>query len=62
MRLSTWLLISFFGRIPSAVTSTVGGSALGDGKYTAAIVALIVTAVLSLAGFLVYKLILKERK
>ena len=62
MKLSAWLLISFFGRIPSAVTSTVGGSALGEGQYSSAIVALIVTAVLSLAGFLVYKLIVKERK
>lgn len=62
MKLSTWLLISSFGRIPSAITSTIGGSALGDGKYSSAILALIVTAVLSLVGFLVYKFILKERK
>ncbi len=62
MKLSTWLLISAFGRIPSALTSTIGGSALGDGKYSSAILALIVTAVLSLAGFLVYKLVIKEKK
>ena len=62
MKLSTWLLISAFGRIPSAITSTIGGSALGDGKYSSALLALIVTVFLSLAGFLVYKFILKERK
>jgi uncharacterized membrane protein YdjX (TVP38/TMEM64 family) len=62
MKLSTWLIISAFGRIPSAITSTIGGSALGDGKYSSALLALIVTVFLSLAGFLVYKFILKERK
>ena len=62
IKLSAWLLISFFGRIPAALTSTIGGSALGDGKYSSALLALIVTAFLSLAGFLVYKFILKERK
>ena len=62
MKLSTWLLICSFGRIPSAITSTIGGSALGDGKYSSALLALIVTVFLSLAGFLVYKFILKERK
>lgn len=62
MKLSTWIIISAFGRIPSAITSTIGGSALGDGKYSSALLALIVTVFLSLAGFLVYKFILKERK
>lgn len=62
MKLSIWIIISAFGRIPSAITSTIGGSALGDGKYSSALLALIVTVFLSLAGFLVYKFILKERK
>ena len=62
MRLSTWLIISAFGRIPSAITSTIMGETLGDGKYTSALVALGVTAVLSLIGVLVYKLVIKERK
>jgi uncharacterized membrane protein YdjX (TVP38/TMEM64 family) len=62
MKLSTWIIISAFGRIPSVITSTISGSALGEGEYYSAIAALIITAVLSLAGFLVYKFILKERK
>ena len=62
MKLSTWIIISAFGRIPSVITSTISGSALGEGKYSSALLALIVTAFLSLAGFLVYKFILKERK
>ena len=62
MKLSTWIIISAFGRIPSVITSTIGGSALGEGEYYSAIAALIITAVLSLAGFLVYKLVIKEKK
>jgi uncharacterized membrane protein YdjX (TVP38/TMEM64 family) len=62
MKLSAWLLICALGRIPSALTSTIGGSALGDGEYSSALLALIVTAFLSLAGFLVYKFVIKERK
>jgi len=62
MRLSTWLIIAAFGRIPSAVTSTIMGENLGDGKYTSALVALGVTAVLSLIGVLIYKFVIKEKK
>lgn len=62
MRLSTWLIISAFGRIPSAITSTIGGSALGDGKYTSALVSLGVAAALSLVGLLVYKFVIKDKK
>lgn len=62
MKLSTWIIISAFGRIPSVITSTISGSALGEGEYYSAIAALIITAALSLAGFLVYKLVIKEKK
>ena len=62
MRLSTWLIISAFGRIPSAITSTISGSALGDGKYTSALISLGVAAVLSLIGLLVYKFVIKDKK
>lgn len=62
MKLSTWLIIAAFGRIPSAITSTISGSALGDGKYISVVVTLAVTLVLSLAGLLVYKLVIKEKK
>jgi len=62
MKFSTWLIIAAFGRIPSAVTSTIMGETLGDQKYASALVALGVTAVLSLIGVLVYKLVIKERK
>ena len=62
MKLSTWLIIAAFGRIPSAITSTISGSALGDGKYTSLIITLAVTLVLSLAGLLVYKFIIGKNE
>ena len=62
MRLSTWLIIAAFGRIPSAITSTIMGETLGDQKYTSAIVTLGITLALSLIGVLIYKFVIKEKK
>ncbi len=62
MKLSTWLIIAAFGRIPSAITSTISGSALGDGKYVSLVITLAVTLVLSLAGLLVYKFIIGKKE
>lgn len=54
MPFSMWLLISFFGRIPSVITSTIGGNALGSQRYIGAVVVFAVTLVVSVAGILVY--------
>ncbi len=62
MKFSAWLIIAALGRIPSAITSTISGSVLGDGKYTALMITLAVTLVLSLAGFIVYKFIIGKNK
>ncbi len=62
MKFSTWILISAVARIPSIVTSTIGGDALGDSKYTLAIVAFAVTAAVSLLGILIYQKIIKPRR
>ena len=53
--------ICFFGRFPSIVTSTVGGSALGDKNYLFAVAVFAVTAIVSIAGILIYNKI-NERK
>lgn len=60
MKLSRWLLICSVGRLPSLITSTVGGDALGDSDYGFAIAVFAVTLVISLAGVLVYRLICKR--
>ncbi len=54
IRLSEWIVLSTVARIPSIVTSTVGGNALGGQDYTLAIIVFAVTLVISLAGGAVY--------
>ncbi len=55
----TWLFITSVARIPSIVTSTIGGSALGMQNYAFAAVALGATLAISGAGLLVYRHICK---
>lgn len=62
MKLSTWLLISATARIPSIITSTIGGDALGLQNYLFAIIAFAVTLTLSLGGVLLYRHISRKRK
>lgn len=61
MRLRTWMLIAFFARIPSVITSTIGGNALGLKDYSAAIIAFAVMAVISIAGVWIYRRISRNR-
>ena len=57
MRLSTWILITGIARIPSIITSTVGGDALGVQNYQFAILVFAVTIIVSIIGLLVYRVI-----
>lgn len=49
-----WMLVSAVCRIPSVVTSTVGGGAVGSGDYLAAAIVFAVAALLCLGGLWVY--------
>lgn len=49
-----FLLIATVARIPSLVTSTIGGSLLGVEKYTFAIIVFGVTLVMSIIGWIIY--------
>lgn len=62
MRWSTWIFISTVGRIPSIITSTIGGDALGTKNYLFAVVAFAVTLAVSLAGLLVYQGICRRNR
>lgn len=62
MKLGTWILISAIARIPSIVTSTIGGDALGEEKYLFAVIAFAVTALISVGGLLIYQKIIKPRR
>ena len=55
LKLSTFLLVSSLGRLPSVITSTLGGDALGTRNYTTAVVVFLVTFCLSVAGLLCYQ-------
>ncbi len=55
MKLHVFLGLSLVARIPSVISSTLGGDALGSQNYTLAIVVFAVTAVLSLLAIVIYK-------
>ena len=55
-------LICTLGRIPSVVTSTVGGNALGTRSYGAAIVVFAFTLAISALGLALYNWICKKHK
>ncbi len=54
MRLRSWIVISTLGRLPSILTSTIGGDALGDSRYGLAAAVLSAAVILSGAGYLLY--------
>ena len=62
INLKSFLIITIFARLPSIVTSTVGGSALSNGDYVFAIIVFAVTAVISIGGLLLYSRIKKSKK
>lgn len=60
MKFSTFFIINMVGRLPSLLSSTIGGDALGMQSYTAAIVVFVVTILISAAGYLIYQRICKK--
>ncbi len=62
MKLSSWILIVAVSRIPSVITSSIGGSALGEKKYLFAVIAFAVTIIISGIGLLIYKKVQSKRK
>ena len=57
MKLRVWLLITTVARIPSVVTSTIGGDALGTQEYLFAVIVFVATAAVSGLGVLAYRAI-----
>ena len=56
----TYILLTFFARIPSVITSTFAGSSISDGKIIQAVIIFVATAVLSGIGYLIYLSIQKK--
>lgn len=61
MKLSVWVLITLTARIPSVITSTIGGDALGTQNYAFAAVVFGVTLIISALGLLAYKRLSKKQ-
>ena len=62
IRWGTWLLLCSVGRIPSMLTSTLGGSALGQQSYLFAAAVFGGTLALSLLGILIYRVICRRHE
>lgn len=62
IRLGTFLLISMVARLPSVLSSTIGGHMLGEEKYLGAIWLYGITLAISLGGMLLYHRIIKKKQ
>ena len=60
--LKQFLLTTSLARLPSVITSTLGGNALGTEKYVQAIIVFSVTVAISGAGWLIYNFITLRKK
>lgn len=54
IKFPVWLLICSLGRLPSIISSTVGGDALGTEKYVFAVIVFAATLLVSGAGLIIY--------
>lgn len=55
MKLSKFLMITSVARIPSVISSTIGGNALGLAQYEFTIFVFVITGIFSLIGLYFYK-------
>ena len=57
-----WMLLCTVGRLPSVLTSTIGGSALGVKDYQFAILVFAVTLAVSGVGLLIYRAVCRRHE
>ena len=62
IKLHEWIFISVVARIPSVVTSTIGGNALGVQNYQFATMVFVITTLISIFGLVLCNIIVKKRK
>ena len=60
MKWTTMLIITFIGRFPAILMSTLGGNAIGERRYMAALLVLVLIGVFCAAGTLVYRRMQKK--
>ena len=56
-----WILVSSICRLPSVVTSTLGGDALGEGAVVRAAIVFAITICISVLGLLLYRHLCQKR-
>lgn len=61
IKLPTFLLITTIARIPSVITSTIGGDALFSQNYPFTILVFVITGIVSLAGLIIYNYYIKKK-
>ncbi|MBR6812000.1 MAG: TVP38/TMEM64 family protein [Oscillospiraceae bacterium] len=62
IKFGSMLLICTFGRLPALVTSTIGGSALGEKSYLFAVIVFAAAFILSVGGLWIYNRICNTKK
>lgn len=62
MSIPLYIALTTVARFPSVILSTLSGDAVGTRDYTLAVIFVIVTAVVSGTGLLIYNAIIKKRK
>ena len=58
----SWLLIASVGRLPSIITSTVGGNALGLQNYQFAAITFAATTVIAGVGLVIYRQVCRRHE
>lgn len=61
IKLGEFLVISLIARLPSVVSSTVGGQLIGDKDYVSAVILYLAVGIVSLIGILIYRKIKQHR-
>jgi len=61
IRFRDWMIITSICRLPSVVTSTMGGNALGSGNLWRAVLIFSITVCISLGGLLIYQRLIKHK-
>ena len=62
LSLKQWLMIVVIGRLPSLITSTATGAAAGEQNYALTAITLTVTVLLTIAGILYYRKIVRQHQ
>ena len=60
IKLSFWIFVATVGRIPSIITSTIGGNLIGEKKYIIALVVFAIALIISGLGVLIYNAVCKQ--